>query len=70
MKFKLTPWPSRRERRRDVEAARQLARDSGDRAASAARLERDLQQMAADNHFAQFIRAAITGREQPDSTGG
>lgn len=69
MKLRLTPWPSRRQRRRDVEAARKLARDSGRQARAAAQLGEELRQMAADNHFAQLIQVAITGLGPPDTTG-
>lgn len=69
MKFQLTPWPSRRQRRAAVEAAQELARESAERAEHARQLERDLRRMAADNHFAQLVYSSITGREPPDSTG-
>lgn len=69
MKFQLTPWPSRRQRRAAVEAARELADESAERAVHARQLEQQLRQMAADNHFVQLVYSSITGREPPDITG-
>jgi hypothetical protein len=63
---KLRPWPSRAQRKADVAWAQGEADKSRQSAAEAARIEADLRRMAADNHFAALVQAAITGRERTD----
>lgn len=49
------PWPTRRERKGRVEAARKGAEQARGKVAESDKLKRDLQEILQRNHFAQII---------------
>lgn len=55
----LIPWPLKRQRTASVEAARRQKEASLHSAAHAAVIEREIEQLAAENHFAALIAAHI-----------
>lgn len=65
MKIKLKiwpPWPSRKPGKARVAEARAQAAQSKESIAEAEHITRELRRMVADNHFAELIHNAITGR--------
>ena len=56
------PWKPRAERKADIESAYREAAVSRKKARVAREIEEDLNRMASENHFAEMIQAAITGR--------
>lgn len=55
----LLPWPSRHERQAAIGRARAGKEQSRREAASADGIRRDIERMAAVNHFAESIRASL-----------
>jgi hypothetical protein len=62
VKRSLFPWPSRRERRRRIDEARAGAIGAREEAARAARIERDLRRIVAENGFAEAALEGWMGR--------
>jgi hypothetical protein len=60
----LLPWPSRHQRREQVEAARQEKLRSQSSAEHAAVIEQAIERMAAENHFAASIADQIMQRHR------
>lgn len=60
----ILPWPSRRERRAAIEAARGEKEASRHAAARAAQLRAAVDRMAAENHFAASIAEQVIARHR------
>ena len=63
----LLPWPLRHERRAAIQAAKGEKETSQRGAEDAAAIEQQIEQMAAENHFAASIARQITARHRGDT---
>lgn len=59
----ILPWPAKHERDAAIAAARKEREHSEAAAGRAAVIERQIRQMAADNHFAEAVARQIFGRQ-------
>lgn len=66
----LLPWPSRHERQEAIGRARAGKEQSRREAAHAVAIQRDIERMAAVNHFAEAIRASLIEGHQRRRNGG
>lgn len=66
----LLPWPPRHERQEAIGRARAAKEQSRREAAHAGAIQRDIERMAAVNHFAEAIRASLIEGHRGHRNGG